>query len=84
MNAKYFNKEIEMKILATLMLLALTSVASANGGLSLGTVDQNSGVPAYSNSNDGSIDTSKFAQAPVDQFEMAINESEISQSEINS
>ncbi len=61
-------KEIDMKLVATMMLLVLASVASANGGLSLDTVDKHSNVSSYVSSDTIKIDVRKLAHGPIDAF----------------
>ena len=57
-----------MKLVATMMLLVLASAASANGGLSIDTVDKHSNVSSYVSLDTIKVDVRKLAHGPIDAF----------------
>jgi hypothetical protein len=57
-----------MKLVATMMLLVFTSIAFANVGLSIDTVDQHSNVSSYVSPETKEIDNRNLAHGPIDAF----------------
>ena len=66
-----------MKLVTTFLLLVLTGLASANGGLSLGTVENHMVKTELVTTPLIAIDHAQFAHGPIDRFITVDSKTEI-------
>ena len=76
---KTLKKEIKMKAIVMLTLLVITGVVSANGGLSLGTVEKHMAKPTLDKSTVVTIDAARLAHGPINYFQVGDNQAVIAE-----
>lgn len=62
-----------MKYVTALFLLVFASVVSANGGLSIDTVERHMGKPALDKTADVTVDHARLAHGSIDKFQVGDN-----------
>lgn len=72
-----------MRLVATLLLTVFFSVAYANGGLSIDTVEKHMLKPALNKTSDVSIDHARLAHGPIDKFQVGENKPKLADTSEN-